>query len=340
MTNDENYPIDIVIPWVDGSDPAWLKERNEYANKLRLSSTEDNTEARFRDWGTLKYVFRSIELYAPWVNKIHLITWGHLPTWININVEKLNIVNHRDYIPEEYLPTFSSHTIELNMHRIRGLSDHFIYFNDDILLLRPTHRKDFFVKGLPRDYAILNVISSSHRGSVMDTALTDIEVINDHFEKNKVIRQNLLKWINIKYGRELFRTALLMPWPHFLTLHGTHNCNSYLKSTFEKVWNCEYKLLDNTCKHNFRTRRDANQWLMREWQLCEGNFIPSSPNKSLNLSLKNDNTGIEKVLRRGKLLSVCINDNGAEEIIDFDKTSKELIEVLDDIFPEKSSFEK
>ena len=255
MKRDENYPIDIVVPWVDGSDPEWIKEKKLKEKELKIPSVFDTSEVRFRDWDTIKYLFRSIDQYAPWVNTIHFVTWGHLPKWMNPEAPKLHIVNHKDFIPEEYLPTFSSHTIDLNIHRIPSLSEHFVYFNDDVIILHPTKRTDFFKNGLPRDYAILNVLSSSHRGSVMDTALTDIEVINDHFNKKEVIRKNLWKWINPIYGKELFRTLLLSPWPKFVNIHGTHVCNSYLKSSFNIVWEKEFALLDTTCRHTFRIRR-------------------------------------------------------------------------------------
>ena len=300
MKREENYPIDFVIPWVDGSDPEWKKERDYYASLEGIKSVIDDSETRYRDWDTLKYLLRSIEKNTPWVHKVHLITCGHLPKWLNVNAEKLNIVNHKEYIPEDYLPTFSSHTIELNMHRIKGLSRRFVYFNDDLLILSKMARTDFFKNGLPRDYAILNVISSSHRGSVMDTALSDIEIINDHFDKNKTIKKNLTKWINPIYGKNLFRTFLLMPWPIFTNIHVAHICNPYLKKTFEKVWEEEYEVLDSTCRHKFRTRRDVNQWLMREWQLCEGDFIPAPSDTGRLFSIKNDNSDIKKAIEKRK----------------------------------------
>ena len=122
--------IDFVIPWVDGSNLEWCKQKNEYSP----SQETDCGENRYRDMGLLRYWFRAVETYAPWVNKVHFITWGHLPQWLNTDCKKLNIVNHKDYIPEKYLPVFSSHPIELNIHRIKGLSEQFVYFNDDMFL--------------------------------------------------------------------------------------------------------------------------------------------------------------------------------------------------------------
>src|SRR5690554_4129292 len=99
--------IDFVITWVDGSDPIWQKEKQQYF-------PDDITDGqRFRDWDNLKYWFRAVEKFAPWVNKIHFITWGHTPKFLNLDHPKLNIVNHKDYLKPEYLPTYNSNAIEL-----------------------------------------------------------------------------------------------------------------------------------------------------------------------------------------------------------------------------------
>ncbi len=339
MRRAEDYPIDIIIPWVDGADPDWMEEKDKKAEELNGSSAADYSDKRFRDWGIIRYLFRSIDLYAPWVNKVHFVTWGHLPKWMNPSAPKLHIVNHKDFIPQQYLPTFSSHTIELNMHRIPGLAEHFIYFNDDMLLLRPTKRTDFFKKGLPRDYAILNVLASPIRGSMIDIALTDIEVINDHFRKNDVLRKHFFKWINPVYGNKVVSTFLLLPWGFFPNFYYKHVCNAFLKSTFTEIWEKEFDLLDSTCHHSFRTHRDANQWLMREWQLCQGSFIPISPNNVETLHIRNKNAEIDRVLKERKLKVICLNENGLTKLKDVKKTMEEIDAMLAREFPSKSSFE-
>ena len=156
--------IDFVIPWVDGSDPAWQEERRKY----KTDSSADSGASRYRDMGILKYWFRAVEAYAPWVNQIHFITWGHLPEWLNTDHPKLHVVNHKDYIPEEYLPTFSTNPIELNIHRISGLSEYFVYFNDDTLLNGPVTPEFFFRKGLPCDFAYINNIYNSDPTELFD----------------------------------------------------------------------------------------------------------------------------------------------------------------------------
>ena len=84
--------IDFVILWVDGSDPKWLDEKNKYSNN------QNNEINRFRDYETLNYLFRGIEEYASWVNKVFFITLGHLQKWLNTENKKLIIVKHEEFI--------------------------------------------------------------------------------------------------------------------------------------------------------------------------------------------------------------------------------------------------
>ena len=86
------------------------------------------------------------------------MTWGHLPEWLDTTNPKLHIVNHKDYIPEEFLPTFNANTIELNLHRIEGLADQFVYFNDDMFVTNYVKPAEFFKNGIPRDVFALNCI--------------------------------------------------------------------------------------------------------------------------------------------------------------------------------------
>ena len=97
-----DYTIDAVIPWVDGNDPLWLKQKSEYSSDITSSVRSFD----YQEWGLLKYWFRGIEECAPWIRNVFFITWGHIPEWLNRENEKLIIVNHKDYIPEKYLVLF------------------------------------------------------------------------------------------------------------------------------------------------------------------------------------------------------------------------------------------
>ena len=92
--------IDFVIPWVDGNDKSWREKRKKYESNV--SDKNDNSDVRFRDYGTLKYVLRSMEKFAPWVNKIFLITDKQVPEWLNQENPKIEVVDHTQIIPKKY----------------------------------------------------------------------------------------------------------------------------------------------------------------------------------------------------------------------------------------------
>ena len=91
--------IDFIMLWVDDNDPMWQESYCKYAKE-----TYGKTKSpRFRDWGTLKYWFRGVEKYAPWVNKIFFITCGHYPQWLNINHSKIRFLKHLNLLLIEHL---------------------------------------------------------------------------------------------------------------------------------------------------------------------------------------------------------------------------------------------
>lgn len=187
--------IDFVILWVDGSDPEWQAEYNKYAplEDKRYNAVGE----RYRDWGLLRFWFRAVEKYASWVRKIHFVTCGQVPEWLNLNHPKMHFVRHEDYMPSRYLPTFSANPIELNIHRIEELSEQFVYFNDDMYLSAPVLPSDFFINGLPRDFGIRNYPQRFEFGHIV---LNDINLINKHLHFYDLYRNNLWKWYNYRYG--------------------------------------------------------------------------------------------------------------------------------------------
>lgn len=338
--------IDFVITWVDGNDPEWQKEKARYSGK----STGDGRAKRYRDWEFLPYWFRSIEKCAPWVNRIHFVTCGHLPPWLNTDNPKLHIVNHRDYIPEQYLPTFSCRPIELNIHRIPGLTEHFVYFNDDMFLFQPVKQEDFFRKGLPCDTAILQasyVRGVDENGNFLKpenyntSNIMNLVPINRNFDKKKSIRGNLGKWFAPCYGSAMGRTLLLLPWGDFTGFKSLHLPYSYLKETFEDVWAKEEFLLDRACSHKFRDSSDVSSRLFSFWQIAKGDFYPRSPKAGKYYSITNNeekNEALFRVVRERKHKMVCINDEYSGP--DFDGVKEKLLSSFEQAFPEKSSFEK
>lgn len=329
-----SYPIDIVVPWVDGSDPAWAAERAQYRPSVR----SDNSSARYREWGIFQYWFRSIEKYAPWVRTVHLITWGHLPPWLNTNHPKLHIVNHKDYIPEEYLPTFNAIPIENNVHRIPGLAEHFILFNDDLYLSRPTTPEDFFVDGVPTDTAILSNVTISDTVSFMPyLALNCLGMVNENFSKREAMKRDRKKWFSPKYGKLMLYNLYYIPGKNFPGFRNFHSCIPYLKSTFEEVWEKYPAILDNSCKNRFRSRDDTNHYLFRYWRLAQGSFVPAKPNCAYLTIGEDSIESIDRALHHDKYKVICINDDPSG--IDFEEEQEKLQKLLEAAFPEKSSYE-
>ncbi|MDQ8705810.1 stealth conserved region 3 domain-containing protein [Streptomyces sp. LHD-70] len=151
LTRDVDFPVDAVYTWVDDSDPHWRARRD--AARGSADESADNGAVRFRDRDELRYSLRSLAQYAPWIRHVWLVTAGQRPSWLAPGHPGLTVVDHEELFPapETSLPTFNSHAIEAQLHRIEGLSEHFLYFNDDMFLGRPTTPDTFFLSsGLPR----------------------------------------------------------------------------------------------------------------------------------------------------------------------------------------------
>ena len=336
--------IDFVLPWVDGSDPEWIASFDQYKGEAAGEIT-DTQKGRYRDYGLLRYWFRGVEKFAPWVRKVHFITCGQKPIWLNLNHPKLNFVRHSDYMPQSALPTFSSHPIEINMHKIPGLSERFVYFNDDFFLTADVKTSFFFAKhkrggGIPCDCASPIIQSASANvGLVMlGIVQNDLACIERNFNKKEVMRKNFFKWFNIKYGwRSLIRVAYLFHLPHFTGFLDPHMPQPFLKSSIEDAWLHNSEILDKTTHAKFRSAYDVNQWVFRYWQLCTGQFSPAKPYKGkVYFGLADPIEKICGAIKDPKIKVVVINDPGDG---DFDEPINKLRETFEEILPEKSSFE-
>lgn len=331
--------IDFVILWVDGSDPEWLAEKRKYLPPAEADSDSAN---RYRDWGLLPYWFRAIEKCAPWVRTVHFVTWGHIPAFLSRNAPKLHIVRHDEFIPAEYLPTFSSHTIEMNIHRIPGLAEHFVYFNDDMFLLRPMEQEDFFWDGLPCTYG--REIPWTFNGQVgiwEHAAANDLGVINKHFPKKEAVRHHGGKFYSKRYRwKDNLRTWMLNKlFPDCFTgFKNLHAPAAYLKETFREVWAAEPELLDGTCRDRFRTASNVNQWVCLWWQVASGNFSPYAIDNLVESITDSTIDGLCDCIERQAHAMICLNDPEGET--DFEMLSARLKASFEKLLPNKSQFEK
>jgi len=327
--------IDFVVTWVDMEDPKWKEDFAKYSDKIDNSKNE-LSEARFRDYGFLKYWFRGVEKFAPWVRKIHFVTCGQKPDWLNVNNPKINLVNHEDYIPNQFLPCFNSSLIEIYLHKIQDIAENFVYFNDDFFIINEVEPERFFKNGLPCDIAAFRY--NSGLGLWAKCLKNNIELINLHFNKKEIMQRDHDKWFTKNYGKKSRLNYFLKFSSKFVTLCTPHNAQPYLKSIFEEVWqNCE-KELTKMSYNRFRSEKDYTQELFRTWQICKGAFEPYNTyrdTKMFPLILKSKQA-VEAVKNQSHKL-ICLNDN--VHIRNYTQVMRNLQEAFDCILPEKSGFE-
>ena len=141
--------IDAVYTWVNPSDPVWAEEATRIIPTAASNgSVVDGAKGnKFREWNELLYSMRSLNTYAPWVRNIYIVTSGptQVPPWLNVSHPRIRVVHHAAIFddPENQLPTYNSFAIESVLHRIPGLSNYFLYLNNDFLLGRDVLRSDF-----------------------------------------------------------------------------------------------------------------------------------------------------------------------------------------------------
>lgn len=325
--------IDFVLLWVDENDAAWQQRFQHYKGE-----DGDKRPVRFRDMGTLRYWFRGVERFAPWVNRIYFVTCGQHPGWLNTEHPKLVCVRHDEYIPKEYLPTFSSHTIEWNLHRIPELSEQFVLFNDDMFLIDKTRPEDFFRHGLPCDAAILEFYVPPSPPFFL-SPLANASLLNRHFGKRRVMLRHFGRFFSPRYGiKTVLKNAANYLNTTFPGFHASHLPSNLLKSVFGEIWAAEPELLEELCRHRFRVSTDVNQWAVLWWQYCTGRFFPQRPpGRSFFIASLEEARTAAEAITDARYKMVCLNDEGAKE---FEQVKLELCRAFEARLPEKSSFER
>lgn len=292
--------MDIVITYVNGLDPEWQKDYEKHTKNPIL-------EKRFRDWGTLKYLLRGIEKNMPFIRKVHLIVAreSQVPEWINR--ENVNIVLHKDIIPAEYLPTFNCNPIEMHLHRIKGLDEQYLYFNDDMFPLKPCKPTDFFHNGK----AFLGM--SRHLFAL---------------DMYKNICRNSDRTARKALG---MRSSLCFLRPQ-------HVCSPMLKSVCEEV----YEKVEEDILSSLTTTREGNnlnQYLFLDYMYLKGILINRRLSKKhFSLGITSPNK-LRKFLERPTHKFTCINDVQMSEE-KYTTIRRVQIETFERILPEKSKYEK
>ncbi|MGF1765994.1 hypothetical protein L4D06_01195 [Enterovibrio makurazakiensis] len=338
-----NDRIDAVILWVDHQDEKWKSDLIKHSvNNIEIS----NMESRFRCWKSLHFIFRAFEYFIPWVNKVHFVTYGHVPDWLDVNHPKVNVVKHEDFIPNEHLPVFNSNAIEVSLNRIEGLADQFILFNDDTFVLSELSKERFFVDRKPVDFIHQCVerkgflYSNLKKKNLLSTTAinNNIRIINELFDIGDLDERLYLSEVYSSRVR-LKNLALKKIYNRFTWLKLNHVPQPHLKGTFEYLWGCKYSELTRTSSHRFRTTDDTTQYLFRYANLASGNFSPSSLNDTLSIDI-NSSAEMERMIQNLDAINLLsITDTESLKGDDFDKASIILQQYLSGILPDKSTFE-
>lgn len=314
--------IDLVYLWVDDTDFAWRKKICKYKNSMEFSLYERyDSDAidicRFYNNDELRYSLRSVERFAPWINKIFIVTDNQIPSWLNLENDRIQIVNHNEIISEDKLPLFNSCAIESRIPYIEGLSEYFLYANDDTFFWDEVSEDFFFNEGKP------------------------IFRFSDMLSKNKIYKHLYGKTLQYSYNVIAKRYKLKFPlcFPH-------HNIDAYRKSFFIECLEEFQNEFSETLDHRFRQANDMQRIAVSYYMLAKGMGVFKNIKSSwfekyiLNFPVDSQHCGINRFshykYKNCKSKLMCLNDCRETS----DKDRQIVRDYLGLKFSQKSEFEK
>ena len=301
--------IDLVYLWCSDSDVQFNAILNETKKNYLIYEDKDKLDVRVADHNELRYSLRSVEQFAPWIHHIYIVTFNQVPKWLNINHPKITIIDHSQIIPKEYLPTFNSTVIEAFIHKIPGLSEHFLMANDDTFFGNETSSDFFFNQdGKPIHYI--------------------------HFN-SKSLQNNWWSKM-LKKGRRLAE----MDTNRFIKAPAcspAHNIDPYTKSLYRDTINHFENVYKEMYPNKFRRNNDVQRFLVSCWGHLSDRLIWKSIDfQKFGYIEKVTPQFIEKFLNNNRPNLFCINDSYVLDEADYKNRS----ELLQKLFPNKSEFEK
>ncbi len=308
--------VDLVYLWVNGNDPEWQAKRNACIGTAETQRGV-NCKGRYADNDELKYSLRSVAQYAPWIHKIYIVTDNQVPSWLDTSNPKVRIVDHKEIMPEICLPCFNSAVIEHFLYNIPGLSEHFLYANDDMFVNRPVKPDDFFAQdGLP--------IVRFNRRPLRKFTLWFKEKVQGRALSN--------------YVQTIRRSAEMVEKKYGIYYGGKthHNIDAYLKSDYQhaaQVFDSEIKA---TFANHVRSASDVQRNIYSYVALAEkrAHLHYVTQRTSFRFHIHRENH--YKKLERYNPMLFCMNDS--EFATDEDR--KRMADFLSFRFPDKSQFEK
>ncbi|MFD0224864.1 stealth family protein [Streptomyces hirsutus] len=246
------FPVDAVYTWVDGDDPAMAaKRRAHQALSDGAIAPRETGASRYTSHDELRYALRSLQMYAGFVRHVYLVTDSQIPHWLDPDAEGLTVVDHRDILPPDALPVFNSHAIESRLHHIPGLSEHYLYFNDDVFINRPVRAEHFFhgngIARIPLSPLKLGVGSPHPLEPAPNSA-----------------GKNAREVINRFHGRHITHKSLHTPHPQ-------------LRSVMREMESLDIEELERTSYSRFRSTSDVApvSTLHHHWAIATGRAVPA-----------------------------------------------------------------
>ena len=292
--------MDIVITYVDGNDPVWKKDYEKYTNVPVM-------QKRFRDWGTLKYLLRGIEVNMPFIRNVYLVVShsSQVPEWVD--TENLKIVLHKDIIPHEYLPTFNCNPIEMHLHRIEGLDEEYLYFNDDMFPVGKCKAEDFFREGKPVIGYYTHLFASGMYKKICR---------NSERPARKVLG---------------LKASMFFTRPQ-------HICSPMLRSECNELYGKVESEIRKTSSERTRTEDNLNQYLFLDYMNYKGLVIREKiSNKHFSVAVASPDK-LRVFLRNPSRSLACINDVRLSEKR-YEELRGVILDAFEEALPVKSRFE-
>lgn len=328
-------PIDFVVSWVNSDDPDWKRRRNAARRASGLSYDSGASDVRHRDWGLFRYWFRAVERYCPWVNKIHVVHAGAPPVWLDTTNPRLNLLTDASLLDHD-VDVFNSHAIESRLHKIPGLTEKFVYFNDDFYIGRELEPDFFFPGGLPYGVNVPTILADGDdRAHAM---LNASGLINRHFTRREYWRQVARKSVRPASGTMLIRLPLFLASSVIPPVTDPHVGMPFLRSIVEEAFSAEPVPIAAASRAVFRSAVDvAPLYYASMWHFAKGAYTARSK-KALGsyFSVASDLEKITSAIRSGRLPQFCVNDAAIE---DMDVRQEALATAFQERFPHASSFE-
>ncbi len=312
-----SFDIDVVYTWVNSQDEKWMKQYNEY--KRKISQNDSTSLARFENRNELKYSLRSIDLYAPWVRKIYIVSNCAPPDWLRFS-DRIAWVYHEELFDSEVLPLFNSHAIETKLHKIKGLSKFFLYFNDDFFLTKPVRKNDFF------DSNGLSKINFERWGNVNgepDIAKPDY--------LNAAI--NGQRWLESKFGVSVTQFHCHSPYP--LRTDLLSELENECKEHFVKTGSTRFRGITDISAVSFLYHHYA--YLVQKGYKVHSNSLLIQSRQNYVATFERLLGAKEEANLHERVVSICIND-GYNSHLDRD-WNHSVISFLKSYFIKKSKFE-